>query len=336
MSEKHNENSNRKTVVGVGSALMDLLVHEDDVFLQRLGAAKGGMLLVDGDFADSALEATEKNVAIAPGGSACNTIVGIARLGGPARFVGKAGSDELGERYIREISASGVEARLSRIDSPTGRVLSVITPDAQRSMFTFLGASAQMTPEDVLPLQFADAAVAHIEGYLCFNAELIQAVVQTARRAGAKICLDLASYTVVEGAGELLHDLVDGYVDILLANEDEARVFTGLTDEAKALEQMAQRVEVAVLKQGKRGSLIHAGGHTYAVEAVLGEGVIDTTGAGDLWAAGFLYGLVHSLPWTQCGQLASACGYEVCLVNGAVIPDDGYARIRERCGLKCV
>lgn len=315
---------------------MDLLVHEDDAYLQQLGAAKGGMLLVDADFADKALAATRKPVAVAPGGSACNTIVGVARLGGRARFVGMAGKDETGERYIQEITASGVDARVGLIDAPSGRVLSIITPDAQRSMFTFLGASAQMTPADVLPIQFADAAIAHIEGYLCFNADLIKAVVSTARQAGAKICLDLASYTVVEGAGDLLHELVDDYVDILLANEDEARVFTGLTDEAKALEQMGRRVEVAVLKKGKRGSLIQAGGEVFAADALLGGGVIDTTGAGDLWAAGFLFGMVKGLPWPQCGRLASACGYEVCLVNGAAIPEEGYARIRERCELNNV
>ncbi len=323
-------------MVGVGSALMDLLVHEDDFYLQRLGAAKGGMLLVDADFADSALRATNSPVSVAPGGSACNTVVGIARLGGAARFVGMAGRDETGERYIREITASGVDARIGLIDAPSGRVLSVITPDAQRSMFTFLGASEQMTPADILPIQFADAVVAHIEGYLCFNAQLIRAVVETARQFGVRICLDLSSYTVVESAGKLLHQLVDEYVDILLANEDEARVFTGLTDEIKALEQMAGRVEVAVLKKGKCGSLIQADGRVYSVEALLGGGVIDTTGAGDLWAAGFLYGLVHGLPWEQCGRLASACGYEVCLVNGAAIPDEGYARIRERCDLNSV
>lgn len=336
MSEKSKIYGKRKTVIGVGSALMDLLVHEDDYYLQRLGAAKGGMLLVDADFADIALQATTKPVSVAPGGSACNTIVGIARLGGAARFVGMAGRDEIGERYVREITASGVDARVGLIDASSGRVLSVITPDAQRSMFTFLGASAEMSPADILPIQFADAAVAHIEGYLCFNGELIKAVLKTARQAGVKICLDLASYTVVEGAGDLLHELVDEYVDILLANEDEARVFTGLTDEARALEQMAGRVEVAVLKKGKRGSLIQADGRVYAVDALLGGGVIDTTGAGDLWAAGFLYGFVHGLPWEQCGRLASACGFEVCLVNGAAIPDEGYARIRERCDLGAV
>ena len=142
------------------------------------------------------------------------------------------------------------------------------------------------------------------------------------------VSLDLASYTVVEQSHGLLEKLVDNYVDILIANEDEARAYTGETDEETALERLAEQTDTAVLKLGARGSIIARGGEIVRVAPAGSEGVIDTTGAGDLWAAGFLYGLVHDLPLEQCGKLASACGYEVCRVVGAVIPEDGWQRIK--------
>ena len=320
--------NNRQLIVGIGSALVDILIHEKDEFLNKTGAVKGGMTLVDKEFIERTLALSSGSASIVPGGSACNTIVGIGKLGGAARFVGKCGKGAMGALIESDLRKQNVVPVLFRSDSPTGRVLSIISPDAQRSMFTYLGASAETRPEDISEKLFKDAAVVHVEGYLLFNPELIRAALTVAKSAGAKISLDLASFTVVEESKELLEQLVDSYVDILIANEDEARAFTGYSDEHLAIEALSERADVAVLKVGPRGSYVSHAGSTIAIESMGDGNALDTTGAGDLWAAGFLYGLVNGYSLEKCGRLGSACGYEVCQVVGANIPDEGWERIK--------
>jgi len=268
-------------------------------------------------------------VTIVAGGSACNTIVGVGQLGGKARFVGKCGTDKWGRQYENDLVQQNVVPALLQSNLPTGRVLSIITPDAQRTMFTNLGASAETRPEEISVGSFADAAVVHLEGYLLFNSELIQAALDTAKEAGALISLDLASFTVVEQSLELLERLVADYVDILIANEDEARAFTGESEEKLALSALSEKADIAVLKVGPRGSHIAHGGEAVHIQA-MGDGTaLDTTGAGDLWAAGFLFGLVNGYELEKCGRLGSACGYEVCQVIGAHVPEEGWERIKK-------
>jgi sugar/nucleoside kinase (ribokinase family) len=320
----------RKLIVGIGSALVDILLLEDEEFLTATGAQKGGMTLIESSAAiERMLSKTKKSHSIVPGGSACNTILGIGKLGGPARFIGKRGNDDLGALFETSLKNHNVEPVLFGSSSPTGRVLSIITPDAQRSMFTFLGASSETKPEEILPEHFTGAAVAHIEGYLLFNESLLLAALKAAKAAGALVSLDLASYTVVEASKRILGDVIDEYVDIVIANEDEARAFTGITDETKALEALARKADIAALKIGKRGSMVSYYGAVTAVPRMGSGAAVDTTGAGDLWASGFLYGLVNSLSMNKCGALASACGYEVCQVVGASIPHDGWQRIKK-------
>ncbi|MBD3243297.1 MAG: adenosine kinase [Chitinivibrionales bacterium] len=318
-----------RMVAGVGSALVDVLLQEDDDFLVRTGAQKGGMTLVESGRIEEVLATTSTTPSVVCGGSACNTIVGIGKLGGPAKFIGKCGTDELAKLFEHDLRGNGVEPRLFKSDSPTGRVLSIITPDAQRSMLTCLGASAETKPEEITPEELEGAAVVHIEGYLLFNEALLRAALEAAREAGAFVSLDLASYTVVEAAKGILADVVKEFVDILIANEDEARVYTGSSDEQKALEQLADHANIAVLKLGKRGSLIARGDERVTVERMGSGAAVDTTGAGDLWAAGFLYGLVNGLDLQAAGNLGSACGYEVCQIVGAQIPHEGWQRIRQ-------
>ena len=329
MERSSRPSSDGKLVVGVGSALMDILTHENDAFLDQTGAVKGGMRYVDRTFIETALTRASSEPKIVPGGSACNTVVGVGKLGGAARFVGKCGSGRWGNLFCEDLIRQNVEPAVLRSDSPTGRVLSIITPDAQRSMFTYLGASAETTPEELERGWFDGAAIVHIEGYLLFNPELITGVLQAAKAAGARVSLDLASFTVVNESRGLLEKLLDRYVDIVMANEDEAMAFTGSTEESEALESLAERTEIAVVKVGRRGSYIARQGKTWKVKA-MGDGrAVDTTGAGDLWASGFLFGLVNDFAIDRCGQIASACGYEVCQVVGASIPPDGWDRIRK-------
>ncbi|RPJ76413.1 MAG: adenosine kinase [Desulfobacteraceae bacterium] len=318
-------------LVGVGSALVDILAHEDDAFLDAVGALKGGMVYVGPEHIEKTLAFAGGVPAVVPGGSACNTIVGVSRLGGRARFIGKRGNGAMGEFFENTLRANNVEPRLLRSNTPTGRVLSIITPDAQRSMFTFLGAAAETRAEEIAAELFHGAAIVHVEGYLLFNPELLRRALDLARSAGARVSLDLASFNVVQESREFLGEMVDDYVDILLANEEEARAYSGETEPLAALAALSRGVEIAVLKTGERGSLIKNDGRVIAVPpAGDGRPVVDTTGAGDLWASGFLYGLVSGYPLERCGELGSVCGYEVCKVVGATIPDEGWRRIRER------
>jgi sugar/nucleoside kinase (ribokinase family) len=320
----------RRLLVGVGSALVDILTHENDAFLESAGALKGGMVYVDRGHIDKTLSRATGTPAVVPGGSACNTVVGVSRLGGRARFVGKRGNGAMGDFFENALRAHNVEPRLLRSETSTGRVLSIITPDAERSMFTFLGAAAENRPEDIQAELFHEAAIVHLEGYLLFNPALMRKALTLAKAAGARVSLDLASFNVVQESREFLGDLIDRYVDILLANEDEARAYTGETEPRAALTALSRGVEIAALKTGERGSLISGEGRVIAVPAA-GDGrpAVDTTGAGDLWASGFLFGLAEGYSLEKCGALGSACGYEVCQVVGASIPEQGWERLRK-------
>ncbi len=317
-----------KRITGIGSALVDVLINETDQFLQDLGKTKGGMTLVEDHDIEQILSKTTQTPMIVPGGAACNTIVGVGNLGGDARFIGRRGEDTYGQTFESQIISCHVEPRLSISPSPTGKVLSVITPDAQRSMFTFLGASTELSPISITPELFQDTAISVIEGYLLFNPDLMMASVKAAKAAGSLIALDLASFEVVNASKTILKDIVKEYVDILIANEDEAKAYTGFTDESSAMEILSQDVTYAILKVGKRGSFVSYNGKITRIDPVSGNDPVDTTGAGDLWAAGFLFGIANGFSIEKSGQLGSACGYEVCQIIGAQIPEPAWQRIR--------
>jgi len=320
---------NKKLIVGVGSALIDILIHEDDDFLKKTGAIKGGMKYVDGKFIEQTLLQTSQKPFIVPGGSACNTVVGIGKLGGEACFVGKSGMGQMARLLETDLKKNNVNPALFKSSSPTGRVLSIITPDAQRSMLTFLGASSEIQPSEITENCFNNAAIVHIEGFLLFNEDLILKALKVAKSVDALVSLDLASFTVVEQSKSLLKKIIYDFVDILIANEDEAKAYTGYSDENRAVNSMAENTYIAALKVGKRGSFIAHNGRTIKIEPMGDGGAVDTTGAGDLWASGFLFGLVNGFSFEKCGKLGSACGYEVCQVMGASIPEEGWLRIKK-------
>jgi len=329
MCKTKQRSSNKKLIVSIGSALVDILIYEGDDFLKRTGAIKGGMTLVDKNFIEQALSITKSNTSILPGGSACNTAVGIGKLGGEARFVGKCGGGSMGNLLKASLIKNNVEPFLFTSTLPTGRVLSIITPDAQRSMFTYLGAASETKPDEISTGCFDKAAIVHIEGYLLFNNDLILAALDCAKEAGALISLDLGSFTVVEESKDILMKIVKEYVDILIANEDEARVFTGFYDEIKAVRALSEGVEIAVLKVGERGSYISSKDKIIKIAPEAADHVVDTTGAGDLWTSGFIFGFANGYPLEKCGELGSACGSEVCRVVGAQIPEKGWERIKK-------
>lgn len=323
-----NFNKDRQIIAGIGSALVDILINEDDDFLNKIGAVKGGMKYVDTQFIDQTISQACSKPAIVPGGSACNTIIGVGRLGGKARFIGKSGSGEMADFFQANLIKNNVEPFLFKSDSQTGRVLSIITPDAQRSMLTYLGASSEATPGEITKDCFKGAAIVHIEGYLLFNKELMLAALKAAKQAGALISLDLASFTVVEEAKEFIEKITDEYIDILIANEDEASAFTGFIDEEKAISALSEKAEIAILKLGAKGSCIAHDNKFIKIEPQGSGYPVDTTGAGDLWASGFLFGLAQGFSLEKSGQLGSLCGYEVCQVVGAEISEQGWQKIK--------
>jgi sugar/nucleoside kinase (ribokinase family) len=329
MNADHRYPGNRRLVVGIGSVLVDIIVPTTEGFVGECGVPKGGMVYFDADTIQQVLQRADgRRVRLVPGGAACNTIMGVASLGGAARFFGKRGQDDYGLRFERDLTRRQVDPLLVQAPTPTGRVLSLITPDSQRTMLTYLGASAEMTPREIPDNVFDNAAIAVIEGYLVYNRDFFLHALQKARTAGARILLDLASFTVVEENKALMTSVVKEYVDIVVANEDEAAIFTGSADEEAALAALAELAEIAVVKLGARGSMIAAGGREHFIAPHGDEDIVDTTGAGDLWAAGFLYGLTNGWSLEASGRLASVCGYEVCRVMGANIPDETWRRIR--------
>ncbi len=319
----------KNLVVGIGSALVDILVSESDEFLTGISNDKGGMTYVDSAFSGTVLKKTDQEAKLVPGGACCNTIVGIGKLDGNVKFIGKHGNDSLGAIFKKGLEESHVNPQLIVSNTPTGKVLSIITPDAQRSMFTYLGASSEIHPNEIDESVFKDAAIIMVEGYLLFNHELIMSVLESAKKSGGLIAMDLASFTVIRENRSILKRIVKDYVDILIANEDEAFEYTGEQNEIEALKKLSSDVKIGVLKVGKKGSLICESGIIYEINPKGNGYALDTTGAGDLWASGFLYGLVNGYSIKKSGEIGSACGHAVCQVVGASIPDSSWETIKK-------
>jgi len=268
-----------------------------------------------------------------PGGSAANTVVGAARLGLSAGLLTKVGDDEPGSYYREALVKAGVDSAGCKTGhgQATGACLALITPDSERTMRTFLGASATMMPAEIDADDFRRFGHAHIEGYLLFNEELLLHVLKTARAAGCGISLDLAAPEVVRAALPVLPRILHDYVDMVLANEAEAEAFSGESDEERGLAALAECCPTAVVKLGRRGALIRHDHDRYRVPAYTVHAV-DTTGAGDLWAAGFLYGVLSGAAIPAAADIGARVAAEVVKVTGAAIPEAVWMRLRKECG----
>ena len=314
-------------ILGVGAALMDVLARVPDDFIASTGKAKGGMTLVEAAEQNALLGRLGKGVEEAPGGSACNTLVGLARLGCSAKFLGKRGPDALGDRLETALRGAGLELSLVRGVQDTGCALSLVTSDAQRTMFTSLAASSELGPSDLDGVAFSDAGLIYVEGYLLFNMPFFDAVLDKANAAQVPVVLDCGSFDVVQIFRDRLRQILgERRIHGLLANEDESRALTE-TDPEPSLEWIAQHVDLAVVKLGARGALLAEGHKRVVAPAVSVPKVVDTTGAGDLWAAGLLAGLDRGWDLARSAHLAAATAAEVIQVMGAQIPAAGWERI---------
>lgn len=321
--------STNPELIGVGSCLVDLLLEVPDSFLadHEVGE-KGGMVMVEAEAISRWAKKTKQEPVQAAGGAASNTTVGCANLGVRSAFIGCVGNDELGDFYREALESQACEPRLEQHPVlPTGRVLSLITPDAQRTMRTCLGAAAALDPGVFTAATFAGVRLVMLEGYALFNHDLTRAVARAAKAAGCGLALDLASFEVVRANRGVLEELLSGQVDLVFANEDEARAWNDQGPEA-ALADLASRCQVAAVKLGKDGALVRRGAQQVRVAARPVERVIDTTGAGDCWAAGFLAGHLRGLPLAACGEVAARAAAAVVQVKGAQVPAAGWMPVK--------
>ena len=308
-------------VIGIGNALVDVLSHADEDQVTRHGLVKGTMHLVDEARARTLYETMGPGVEMS-GGSAANTVVGVASFGGRAHYVGKVRDDQLGEVFGHDLRATGVGYDTPRATSgpPTGRCLILVTPDAQRTMSTFLGASVRLGPADVDPRLIARGRILYLEGYL-FDPpeaqEAFRAAAAIAHEAGRKVALTLSDPFCVDRHRAAFLDLVEHHVDILFANELEICALYQVHDFDAAVPHVRGHCELAALTRSAKGSLLVNGDRAHVVRAHPVEAVVDTTGAGDLYASGVLYGLAQGLDLPTCGRLGSLAAAEVIAHVGA-------------------
>jgi sugar/nucleoside kinase (ribokinase family) len=310
-------------LIGVGSPIMDLLAHVPEAFLSTIKGAKGGMVLVDSEEMETLVSRIEQHPATVAGGSAGNTAVSAARLGLRTTFLGKLGNDSTARAYKENFARAGGDvSRFKYADLANARCVSLVTPDSQRTMRTCLGAAMTLGHNEVSPADFRGCRHAHIEGYLLFNRDLANAVIAAARAAGCTLSIDLASFEVVNAARDWILAQLHHGIDIVFANEDEiTALFPGLGhDYAAHAKRLAEFGGLAAVKIGKDGAWIAKGAVLHRIAPVPAPRVEDTTGAGDAWAAGFLYGYLHAWTPAAAGALGSRLGSECVRHLGPAIP----------------
>ena len=324
-------------IIGIGNALLDvLLLLDSDRTLTELGIQKGAMDLIDESKmieiqkAQSGLQRSE-----APGGSVCNTMRAMARLGAEmgndrfaefnAGYVGKIGNDRAGEFYEKEIKKAGVTPFFVRTEGISGCSTVLISPDGERTMATFLGPAATLSDEEIADEILQQYDCLYLEGYLISNEKLFLPVLQRAKRLGLKVALDLSNFNIVTGFRDYLKEIIPAYVDILFSNESEATAYTGLPA-SKAIDVIAQDVEISVVTVGKDGVWAKQGDRKVH-DAAVSHNVVDTTGAGDNFAAGFLFGYSLNARLEQSVKIGSLLSGNVIETVGAQIPEERWSQI---------
>ncbi|MBQ4280142.1 MAG: adenosine kinase [Rikenellaceae bacterium] len=318
-----------KKVMGMGNALTDILVTiPNDALLDEFGLPRGSMNLVDATLQSRIAERTaECPMVLSLGGAAGNTIRAMAHLGAEVGFIGKVGADETGDFLEQTLRRLSIRPHIFRGSARSGRCVSLVSADGERTMATYLGAALELAPHELGETVFEDFDCLYIEGYLVQNHDLIRSAVQMAGRMGLKVAIDLASFNVVAENLDFLRGLVVDYVDIVFANEQEAEAFTGHSDPLRALEAIAALCEIAVVKVGARGAYVRNGGQAIHIGIPDGVRCIDSTGAGDFYAAGFLTGLCEGLTLRQCGTLGAVVAARVIGVVGTTIPEEVWHEI---------
>lgn len=311
-------------IVGIGNALVDVLVlMDDDKMLEDLHLSKGSMQLID---KKTLFEIRERTVGQklhrATGGAAANTICALAELEAQTGFIGKVGRDEFGRFFEQTLKKRGVDTSLLKCDCPSGVASAFVSSCGERTFATYLGASATLCADDLARSMFEGYSYLYIEGYLLQDHDLIVRAMRLAKEMGLQVCLDMASFNVVEAERDFFDMLITKYVDIVFANESEARAYTG-KDPQKALQEIASKCSIVIIKTGKDGSLIKKGTEEIQAKPLPVKKVVDTTGAGDFYAAGFLYGLTCGYSLEKCAQIGT-------ILAGSVIQTVGTALTKKK------
>jgi sugar/nucleoside kinase (ribokinase family) len=320
-----------KKILGIGNALVDILVVlEDDFLISQLKLPRGSRQVIDRSLSTKIIDLMKnKDCTLVSGGSAANSIYGLSKLGIYAGYIGKVGDDRYGNFFESDCLQNGVHTLLIKSsDSPSGFCISLVSPDGERTMATFLGASCEMASTDITNDMFEGYDYFHVEGYVASDHDFITDVLKRAHQKGLKVSLDLASYNLVEANLDFFKDLIVKYVDIVFANEEEAKTFTGLDPES-ALDEMAKLCEIAIVKVGSKGSFLRRGSEKVYIKPFPINRCMDTTGAGDLYASGFLYGLARGCSLEQCGNYGSIVSGNIVQVVGARLNDDAWDLMKD-------
>lgn len=318
-----------KKIIGIGNALTDALVTlPNDDLLHTFGLPKGSMTLI-GDEEQQRIQECFASLEVqrATGGSAGNTMLALANLGAEPGFIGSVGDDAIGDFFAANCEKRGIAPYLTRLPMQSGVAYTFISPGGERTFATYLGAAAMMGPETLASEMFDGYDYLYVEGYLVQNHALILRAVELAKAKGLKVCLDLASYNIVAADHEFFTRLVTEYVDVVFANEEEARAFAG-AEPAEALECLHSLCEVAVVKLGPAGATIMSRGEKVFVEAWPVEKVIDTTAAGDFYAAGVMYGLMNGCSLAQCAQVGTILSGHVIQIVGTQLSEEVWAQMK--------
>lgn len=311
-------------ILGMGNALVDVLAQiNDDSILPSLGLIRGGMTLINEEhFLKLAQILDSMNKHVVSGGSASNTITGLAALGIESGFIGRIGKDIYGKQYKDDLMKYGVRSHLTEVKDTSGVASTFISQDGERTFGTFLGAAAMLSPDDLSPDIFEGYDIFYIEGYLVQSYALIERAVKLAKEAGLKVAVDLASFNVVEANLDFLLKIIPQYVDIVFSNEEEAFALTGLAPE-KAVSRIHEMTDLAIVKMGANGSWIQTRDERINVKANK-INCIDATGAGDLYAAGFIYGLAKEHNLEKCAKIGTLLAGEVIQTIGPKIPENRW------------
>lgn len=315
-------------ILGVGAPIVDQILLVSEEYLKTIPGLKGGMEVVDYPTLTKIIRESGSTPVFIPGGSGANVIRGLANLGRKCALVGKVGNDEIGKHLLHTIRDLGIQPLYIKTPTPTAQVVSLVTPDSQRTLRTYLGACQEMTGKDLDPTHFQDVALVHIEGYALLNEELVQRAMEYAKEAGAKISFDLASFEVAAKFRDTVVDLLWKYVDIVFANIDETKTLTDMGP-AKGCSMLKDLCDVAVVSMGKEGCWVGHGEHMLRCPAYPVE-PIDTTGAGDFFASGFLHGYLEGKPLEVCAHYGALAGAAVVQVLGADLTPEMWIELRKK------
>ncbi len=315
-------------IIGVGGPLLDQLIQVSEDYLATIPGKKGGMEPVSFEQLEAIVAGSGSESIFVPGGCARNTLHGLTRFGEKCALMGMVGNDQRGLLYRKLLEEQGIESLLIESDTPTAIVLSLVTPDGERTMRTFQGATVEIRGHHLDPDHFRGAKLVYLDGYTLFNEDLTETAMQLAKEAGAKVAFDLASFEIAERFNTHIFHLLEQYVDIIFCNEEEARTLFRQEGEEACL-SLAKLCSVGVVLMGSKGCWVAQKKEKWHCPAYPVE-PLDTTGAGDLFASGFLHGYMRHYPLDICAHYGAIAGRAVVQVMGPVIPHEHWEEIYEK------